>query len=72
MAGDVSTSDQPVSTYKRSDILGKLTLGTCQGWGRLVRVVAVEDGQEYLGEPVDPDVDGRSRQSSSSIATADT
>lgn len=31
-----------------------------QAWERLVRFVAVEDGQEHLGEPVDKDIDSES------------
>lgn len=29
-----------------------------QTWERIVRFIAVEDSQEYLGDLVDPDVDG--------------
>ena len=30
-----------------------------QKWGRLVRFVAQEDGQEHIGEPVDENQDGK-------------
>ena len=32
-------------------------------WGRLVRFVAQEDGQEHIGEPVDENQDGERKKS---------
>jgi hypothetical protein len=41
-----------------------------QTWNRLVRFVAAEDGAIHFGEPVDPELDGRSLLPSSRLPTA--
>lgn len=33
------------------------TYSAAPSWSRLIRFISQEDGQEYMGEPVDSDVD---------------